>query len=153
MEVYNYDGRNVSPYEINWVNYSSSVPYSIRQKPGPRNALGRVKFIFPNNFSVYLHDTPNKHLFNRDIKTFSSGCIRIEKPFELAELLLNDKTKWNSSSINKLVRAGKTRTVYLEEPVQIMVMYWTASADGKGNIYFMNDIYGRDKLVLRHLLN
>ena len=152
LEVYGYDGKKISPYKINWSNYSTGVPYSIRQKPGPRNALGRVKFIFPNNFSVYLHDTPNKSLFNRDIKTFSSGCIRIEEPFELAELLLNDKVKWNSKTINKLVKSGKTRTVYLKEPVQIMVMYWTASADDKGNIYFMKDIYGRDKELIRQLI-
>lgn len=151
FNVYDYNGNRVSPTSINWARYSKNVPYSIRQKPGSRNALGRVKFIFPNDYFVYLHDTPNKSLFNRDIKTFSSGCIRLEKPFELVELLLNDKEKWNKQSIEKVVNKRKTRTVFLDEPVPIMILYWTASADNEGNVYFMKDIYNRDKAILNLL--
>ncbi|MGI9534411.1 MAG: L,D-transpeptidase family protein, partial [Thermodesulfobacteriota bacterium] len=151
FNVYNYSGKRVSPTSINWSRYSRNVPYSIRQRPGRRNALGRVKFIFPNDHYVYLHDTPNRSLFNKDIKTFSSGCIRVEKPFELAELLLNDKENWDEQKINKVISKRKTRTVFLDEPVPIMILYWTASADSEGNVYFMNDIYGRDKAILKLL--
>jgi len=151
FNIYNTSGTRVSPSSINWAQYSGNVPYSIRQKPGPGNALGRVKFIFPNEYAVYLHDTPKKHLFKKDIKTFSSGCIRIEKPFELAELLLNDKEKWNIQTINKVVNKRRTRTVFLKEPISIIIMYWTASTDNIGNVYFMKDIYGRDKEVLNRL--
>ncbi len=151
FNVYDYNGRKVSPYSVNWARYSRNVPYSIRQRPGKRNALGRVKFIFPNDHFVYLHDTPNRALFNKDIKTFSSGCIRVEKPFELAELLLNDNEKWNRQNIQRVVDKRKTRTVYLDKPVPIMILYWTASADKKGNVYFMNDIYKRDKAILNLL--
>jgi murein L,D-transpeptidase YcbB/YkuD len=151
FNVYDYNGNRVSPTAINWSRYSRNVPYSIRQRPGGRNALGRVKFMFPNDYFVYLHDTPNKSLFNKDIKTFSSGCIRVENPFELAELLLNDKEKWNKKKIKKAINKRKTRTVFLDEPVPIMILYWTASADNEGNVYFMNDIYGRDKAILNLL--
>ncbi|NIP39766.1 MAG: L,D-transpeptidase family protein [Candidatus Dadabacteria bacterium] len=151
FNVYNSAGRKVSPTSINWAEYSRNVPYSIRQRPGSRNALGRVKFIFPNDHFVYLHDTPNRSLFNKDIKTFSSGCIRVEKPFELAELLLNDKEKWNQQNIQNVIKKRKTRTVFLDDPVPIMILYWTASADNDGNVYFMNDIYGRDKAILKLL--
>lgn len=151
FNVYDYNGRKISPTAINWSRYSSHVPYSIRQRPGSRNALGRVKFIFPNDYFVYLHDTPNKSLFNKDIKTFSSGCIRLEKPFELAELLLNDKENWGQEQIENVINRGKTRTVFLDEPVPIMILYWTSSADNDGNVYFMNDIYGRDKAIMKLL--
>ena len=151
FNVYDYNGKKVSPTAINWAQYSRNVPYSIRQKPGSRNALGRVKFIFPNDHFVYLHDTPNRSLFNKDIKTFSSGCIRVEKPFELAELLLNDNEKWDQQNIKKVINKRKTRTVFLDEPVPIMILYWTASADKDGNVYFMKDIYGRDKAILNLL--
>jgi murein L,D-transpeptidase YcbB/YkuD len=86
-----------------------------------------------------------------DNKTFSYGCIRVERPYELAELLLNDNEKWNRQNIQKVVDKRKTRTVFLDKPVPIMILYWTASADKNGNVYFMNDIYKRDKAILKLL--
>ena len=122
-----------------------------RQEPGPTNALGRIKFIFPNKHFVYLHDTPSKSLFGKAERTFSSGCIRVEKRFELAELLLNDKTRWNMDSIMKVIESKETRTVFLPKPMPVMLLYWTTAFDENNNIRFKKDVYGRDRAILNGL--
>ena len=126
-----------------------SVPtydYLLRQGPGPKNALGRVKFMFPNDHSVYLHDTPSKDLFTRTIRAFSHGCIRIEKPIDLAEYLLQGTPKGSRDAILATLKRNKEQTVWLPEPVPVHIQYWTAWVDDEGSLQFRNDIYGYDRL-------
>jgi murein L,D-transpeptidase YcbB/YkuD len=137
---------------IDWASLTPGrFPYTLRQEPGPDNALGRVKFMFPNAFMVYLHDTPSKTLFGRTQRAFSSGCIRVERPFELAELLLNDQKKWNQATIQQVLETQQTRTVMLEDPLPVLLLYWTAEMDDAGRIHFREDIYGRDERILKAL--
>jgi murein L,D-transpeptidase YcbB/YkuD len=152
IRVLDRDGKPVDESAVDWSRYSGrGFPYILRQDPGPDNALGRVKFIFPNEHFVYLHDTPSKALFDRADRTFSSGCIRVEKPFELARILLDDEKKWNAEAIEKLVESGETKTVFLREPMPILLMYWTVAVQEDGTIGFKRDVYGRDSAVLTAL--
>ena len=137
---------------IAWDSYSGDdFPYQLRQEPGPTNALGRVKFMFPNPHLVYLHDTPSKSLFERENRAFSSGCIRIEKPLELAEFLLNDPVNWNREKIMEVIESGQSLTVRLPRPVPVLLLYSTAWVEEDGTVYFTRDIYGRDQAVLEGL--
>lgn len=120
--------------------------YLLKQAPGPKNALGRVKFIFPNPHGVYLHDTPSKDLFNRTVRTYSHGCIRVEKPVDLAEYLLHEHTKWTRESILSTMSQQKEKTVWLPEAVPVYIQYWTAWVDTDGTVQFRNDIYGYDEV-------
>jgi len=124
----------------------------IRQDPGPHNALGRVKFIFPNSHFVFLHDTPSKALFDREARAFSSGCIRVEAPFELAEKLLDDEEKWNLKAIDELIRSKKTKTVHLDSSIPVLLIYATAfPSQDEDVIEFRKDIYNRDSAILKGL--
>jgi murein L,D-transpeptidase YcbB/YkuD len=120
--------------------------YLLRQEPGPKNSLGRVKFMFPNAYGVYLHDTPAKELFNRRIRTFSHGCIRVEKPIDLAEYILRGTPEWTRETILATIEQQKMRTIQLAEPVPVYIQYWTAWVDREGMMQFRNDIYGYDGL-------
>jgi L,D-transpeptidase YcbB len=151
MRVLNRSGRVVDASGINWSAYSgSSFPFTLRQDPGPANALGRVKFMFPNRYLVYLHDTPSRELFNESARAFSSGCIRIQHPFELADLLLADRS-WNSDSTDRTLATRRTRTVRLRRPVPVLLLYWTAWVDDQSRVNFRSDIYGRDARLARAL--
>jgi murein L,D-transpeptidase YcbB/YkuD len=125
--------------------------YRLRQDPGPFNALGDVKFMFPNAHNVYLHDTPSRELFARTARNFSSGCIRIENPLELAEYLLSDQDGWTKGRIDEVVAGGVERTVRLRTALPVHLLYWTAWADGDGTMQFRNDAYGRDARVWQAL--
>jgi murein L,D-transpeptidase YcbB/YkuD len=117
----------------------------VRQKPGPRNALGLVKFMFPNEFDVYLHSTPAPELFNQSRRDFSHGCIRVEKPAELAAWLLQDQPKWTLESIKAAMQSGPdNHQVNLTRPVPVVIVYLTAIVEENGEVYFYNDIYGLD---------
>jgi murein L,D-transpeptidase YcbB/YkuD len=152
MKVLDHSGNVISPDKVDWSQYSGGgFPYIIRQDPGPENALGRVKFIFPNEHFVFVHDTPSKVLFERADRTFSSGCIRVEHPFELAELVLGDSENWNRESILALVESAETRRVHLREPLQVLVIYLTAFAGIGDVVQFRGDVYDRDAAVLRAL--
>jgi murein L,D-transpeptidase YcbB/YkuD len=152
MRVLDRSGDPVDPASLDWGSYSgSNFPYILRQDPGSTNALGRVKFIFPNEHFVFLHDTPHKGGFARAERAFSSGCIRVEKPFELAELLLDDPEKWNSEAIDELLASEKTKTVYLPEPMTVMLLYWTAFVEEEGRVVFIKDLYGRDDRIAEGL--
>jgi len=118
----------------------------LRQQPGPTNALGRVKFMLPNAHGVYLHDTPAKELFNRTVRTFSHGCIRIEKPIDLAEYVLRGTSEWTRDAILATIERQKEKTVWLPEPIPVYIQYWTAWVDRGGTVQFRNDIYGYDQL-------
>lgn len=122
----------------------------LRQRPGPENALGRVKFMFPNRFNVYLHDTPARELFARSARSFSHGCIRLEKPLALAEALLR-RQGWTMEEIEEATRRSTPRTVNLDEPVPVHILYWTAWVDENGTTQFRRDVYGRDPAVARAL--
>ena len=151
MRVLQHNGKPVDASTIDWSKYSSGrFPYMIRQNPGPKNALGRIKFMFPNKHSVYLHDTPNKSLFGRTERAFSSGCIRVENPYDFAELLLHSD-EWNKDRILQVVDTQKTTSVTLPSPVAVILLYWTVNADTDGHVAFKQDIYNRDGLILTGL--
>jgi murein L,D-transpeptidase YcbB/YkuD len=148
ISVLDRNGRQVDPDTVDWQAYSRGIPYTLRQEPGPDNALGRVKFIFPNEHFVFLHDTPSRALFDRAERTFSSGCIRVDKPFELAELLLDDAQAWDPAAIRGVVDSGRTRRVNLRKPEPVLILYLTASVLDDGSVSFPADIYDRDARVL-----
>ena len=144
FRVIDADGKEIDPATVDWQNFR----YGIRQDPGPHNALGLVKFIFPNPHFVFLHDTPHREYFDRDVRTFSSGCIRIENPMEFARLLLDDQEGWDADKIAATVDAGETKTVFLSEPLHVLLMYWTLSVEEEGQTRFLQDVYERDQAVL-----
>jgi murein L,D-transpeptidase YcbB/YkuD len=144
LDVIDRDGRTLDPASIDWTRYTGrNFPYSLRQGPGDDNALGRVKIMFPNPYLVYLHDTPSRSLFDRDDRAFSSGCIRVERPFELVQRLLGDP-RWDAAALQAAVATGKTQTIRLETPVKILLIYWTVDETDDGRIVFKRDIYDRD---------
>ena len=151
ISVIDRKGRTVDPNSVKWSKYSKNVPYTLRQEPGPHNALGRIKFIFPNKYFIYLHDTPAKSLFGRKDRAFSSGCIRVDKDLELAELLLDDPGKWNRQRIQELLDTNETRRVDLPKPKPVMLLYLTISFDENGNYLLKKDVYERDGQVLEGL--
>lgn len=152
MRVLDRQGTPVDVSTIDWSRYPANpFPYLIRQEPGPTNALGQIKFMFPNKHLVYLHDTPSKSLFDRTERAFSSGCIRVQNPFEFAELLLDDRSKWDQAAIEEVVEGRKTQSVRLPRPVEVLLLYWTATVDDEGNVIFRKDIYNRDPAILTGL--
>jgi L,D-transpeptidase YcbB len=152
IRVLDGSGREVNPYAVNWQQYGASrlPPYQFVQDSGANNALGLVKIMFPNPYMVYLHDTPAKSLFEQDQRTFSSGCIRVQKAFDLAELVLNDP-QWNRESMDAVIATGETRTVNLKQPVPVLILYWTAQPRPDGQVAFRNDVYERDPETLAAL--
>jgi len=128
-----------------------TFPFRLRQDPGPKNALGRIKFMFPNKFSVYLHDTPSRTLFQETTRNFSSGCIRVEKPVSLAVYLLRDEKQWTEKRIRETIHSGKTVAIPLRRAVPVHLQYWTAWVDELGRLHFRDDIYDRDGPLERAL--
>lgn len=128
----------LSQHNMEWNNGN------IRQKPGPKNSLGLVKFLFPNNNSIYLHDTPSKSLFNEEKRAFSHGCIRIEKPKELANLILKDDKNWTPEKIDAAMNKGKESWYALKNKIPVYIGYFTAWVDTDGTIHFYDDVYQRD---------
>ena len=151
IEVIDNTGKVIDPNTVDWNRYKSSVPYTLRQTPGPHNALGTVKFIFPNKHFVFLHDTPHRELFDRPDRAFSSGCIRIEDPLRLAELLLDDPVKYQRSDLQAIVDSRRTQRISLKPKIPVAILYLTAALDGEGHITFMKDVYNRDQAVLNAL--
>ena len=152
LSVIDRNGNKVNPAAIDFSRYSATnFPYMLRQDAGPGNALGVVKINFPNPHLVYLHDTPSKALFDENMRTFSSGCIRTERPLELAELLLGDATRWNRAALDAAVANGETRTVRLAKKVPVLIIYWTADRDEDGGVVFKPDPYSRDARELAAL--
>ena len=152
MEIMDRNGTILNPDNIDFNQYSTgNFPFIVRQKAGPWNALGQVKFIFPNKYSVYLHDTPSRGLFNRQDRAFSHGCIRTESKWELMMSLMDDENVWNMDKINEILESGETTTINLPEPINIYIMYWTSRVDQENNLYFMKDVYKRDNAVIKAL--
>ncbi|HFD78813.1 MAG TPA: murein L,D-transpeptidase [Gammaproteobacteria bacterium] len=151
MRVIDRNGNTVAADSIDWSRVTArSFPYMIRQDPGPKNALGRIKFMFPNKHAVYLHDTPHRSLFGRNERAFSSGCIRVEKPWEFAVLLMNEP-QWTRERILEIVDSNKTTRVSLPKPVTVVLLYWTVDVDDDGEVVFKEDIYDRDAPVIAAL--
>lgn len=150
MSVIDRDGRKVDPAAIDWQSYTRGIPYSIRQEPGPENALGEIKFIFPNKHFVFLHDTPDRSLFARPDRAFSSGCIRVEHPFELAELIMNDPGQWGQAGLKEVRDSRQTRRINTPR-LPVLILYLTASLQPDGRARFLKDVYGRDGAVLAAL--
>ena len=150
--LYNSDGAPVDPMDIDWENTSPNrFPYRVVQQPGSGNALGRVKFMFPNKYAIYLHDTPSKALFSRTARAFSAGCVRVRDPLKFAELLLRDEDGWDRERIAAVIDSGERTVVRFGTPVDVMLMYWTASPDLVSGIKFHPDIYHRDARSLELL--
>lgn len=152
LRVLDRNGKAIDPATIDWSRYpAAGFPYLLRQDPGPKNALGRVKFMFPNKHAVYLHDTPHRSGFDRTRRAFSSGCIRIDDPFAFARLLLDDQPEWDQARIDRVIESRKTIRVNLKEPLTVMLLYWTAEVDADHRVIFRGDIYDRDAGVLSAL--
>ena len=147
IRVIDRKGKTVDPATVDWNQYSKGVPYTLRQDPGPNNSLGTVKFIFPNKHFVFLHDTPHRELFDRPERAFSSGCIRIENPLTLAELLLDDD-KYTEPELEAIVASRETQRISLENTVPVIILYLTTGLDIDGNIMFYKDVYTRDQKIL-----
>ncbi len=141
------DARPIDPSTIDWNSLSArNFPYRLRQRPGPQNALGQVKFMFPNRHNVYLHDTPSQSLFQRSARGFSSGCIRVERPVELATYLLRENEGWTADRVRRAMGQSREQSVVLQEKVPVHLLYWTSWVED-GQVQFRNDIYQRDGAV------
>lgn len=144
-------GAIVDPSSVDWASLSQrNFPYTLVQQPGTSNALGEVKFMFPNEYAVYLHDTPSKSLFGRAERTFSSGCVRVENPFDFAEQLLGPDG-WDAERVERERQTRETRSIFLSKPMPVLLLYWTAEVDDDGNVQFYEDVYERDQAVLKAL--
>jgi len=145
------EATDVDPSTVDWKSITAAnFPYRLRQEPGRLNALGRMKFMFPNQYDVYLHDTPSRRLFEETQRDFSHGCIRLEQPMDLAVYLMK-KSKWNQEEIERALDEGTERSIYLPRPMPIHLLYFTAWADDDGTIQFRADINGVDQPLARAL--
>lgn len=151
MVLLNSSGKEVPLSSVNFSGLSANnFPFTIRQGPGPGNALGQVKFIFPNKYAVYLHDTPSKYLFKKAKRSFSHGCIRTQNPLVLAEVLL-EGTTWDKQKIQETLDSKKTSRAYFEEPLDVLLLYWTAGLYQEKSTFFYPDVYERDAPILQKL--
>jgi murein L,D-transpeptidase YcbB/YkuD len=123
----------------------------VRQKPGTGNALGKVKFLFPNSFNIYFHDTPSKSLFNKDKRAYSHGCIRVKEPEKLANYVLRNQPEWTSEKINEAMNAGTEKYVKVKDPIPVVITYYTAWVDEDGRLNFREDIYGHDSKLAQKM--
>lgn len=145
-------GERVDPSTIDWHEVSARFfPYRLRQAPGPLNALGQVKIMFPNRHNVYLHDTPKRQLFDRSQRTFSSGCIRVQDVLDLVRWLLDDPESWGPEQIQAVVNRGNERVVRLPRKVPVHILYLTAVSTPDGMVRYLPDLYRRDDAVLAAL--
>jgi L,D-transpeptidase YcbB len=152
FEGWSRDAAELDPSGIDWSQVTAqNFHYRLKKDPGPRNDLGRIKFMFPNKFDVYLHDTPSKKLFERSMRGFSSGCIRVEKPLDLAEYVLKDVPGWSRSAVMAAIDVGQQRSVSLPRKIPVHLIYMTAGVDPSGRVLFFSDIYERDPALDRAL--
>ncbi len=146
MEVVNFSGKHVDPGSVNWS--AKSFPYMVRQRPGGGNSLGLVKFMFPNAHNVYLHDTPTRSLFAKEDRAMSHGCIRVQNPAKLAEILLKSDPNWTPEKIDNAMHQNSEVIATLPQKVPVVLLYLTFWADSKGQGHFRQDVYKRDEEVL-----
>lgn len=146
------NGEAVDPASVDWPSLSeNNFPYRLRQEPGPRNPLGRIKFMFPNKHSVYLHDTSDPQLFRKERRGFSHGCIRIEKPMDMAEFVMRGSKEWSREKIAAVLKTKETTVANLPKPIPVHILYFTAWGNGDGTVHFLEDIYRRDERLDRAL--
>ncbi len=152
MEVVSFNGESMNESNIDWNKYTTNkVPFIIRQKPGKDNALGEMKFLFPNSFSIYLHDTPSKELFDRNKRDFSHGCIRVENPKKLAMYLLEKDKTWTKEKIDEVLKTDTETGISVKPNMPVYIAYFTAWVDYKGNLNFRNDIYNLDNQLAKEI--
>jgi murein L,D-transpeptidase YcbB/YkuD len=138
--------REIDPQTIDWSTMTArNFRYRLRQEPGPKNALGRVKFMFPNRYNVYMHDTPSRALFAKSMRAFSHGCIRLEDPLALAEYVLRGDPHWTRTAILAAIARRVAWHIRLPEPIPVHLVYWTAWVTPEGKVQFRTDIYGYDQ--------
>jgi murein L,D-transpeptidase YcbB/YkuD len=154
------EARELDPFLIEWSSVSAArFAYKIRQDPGPTNALGQIKFVFPNTQNIYLHDTPSRQLFRQSMRAFSHGCIRVENPLALAVVLLEDANGRTKEKLTQIISSGEQRTLTLPRPIPVHLVYLTAWVNKDGSVNFRDDIYGRDNRLAeglrraRHMIN
>lgn len=150
-------GRPVSRAAVDWERYAGisprNFPFDLRQPPGPGNALGRVKFMFPNQWNIYLHDTPSRNLFDREVRAFSHGCVRVHRPLELGYHLLAPQLGDDAQSyFDSTLATGQETYVYLDDPVPVHIVYWTAWVNEEGRTQYRRDVYGRNSQLWNALL-
>ena len=146
------NAKKVNPATVNWKKYLGNkkpIPYHFMQDPGGRNALGRIKFLFPNKYAVYIHDTPSKRLFFKQTRAFSHGCMRIQKPRELLHALAIYNSNVNTKALMKKLRTNDNTQVALKRKIPIDIVYLTSFVDDYGNLHFRKDIYGYDRIQLK----
>ncbi len=150
MEVVNFKGQPISASSINWAGITEKEynKFILRKKPGPKNDLGDVKFLFPNTDAIYMHDTPHDQLFSLARRDFSHGCVRLEKPLQLAQYLLQDHG-WTLAKMKSTIAGGVEKHVRLKEKLPVYIVYFTAWADDAGNVSFRDDIYGHDRKLAK----
>jgi murein L,D-transpeptidase YcbB/YkuD len=148
MRVLDREGNVLDPSSVDW---SNARGLTLRQDSGPDSSLGQVVIRFPNDYAIYLHDTPHRELFAKTVRATSSGCIRVENPLQLVELLFNDPVKWNSAGIQKQLANGKTENIMLPVKVPVLLAYWTVDLESDGRVAFKPDVYGYDAPVLQAL--
>ena len=152
LRVVDRSGQSVDPSTIDWAGArQSGFPYMIVQQSGADGSLGRIKFSLSNPYAIYLHDTNARSLFGRAERALSSGCVRVEKPYELARLLLDDPVAWSAEALQAALDSGRTRTIPVGREVTVLLHYSTAALDEQGRLQLRNDIYGRDEPILRAL--
>ena len=153
MEVVKGSGSKatvVDPSGVDWANVTQETfKYTLRRRPGPKNDLGDVKFIFPNSNDIYLHDTPHDELFAQSSRSFSHGCVRLSEPIKLAEYLLRDRSEWNKQTILDSIATHHEKYITLKNKLPVYLVYFTAWADASGRPHFRDDIYGLDKKLAR----
>ena len=153
MEVVKGSGRKatvVGPASIDWANVTQETfKYTLRRRPGPKNDLGDVKFIFPNSNDIYLHDTPHDELFSQSSRSFSHGCVRLSEPIKLATYLLRDRPEWDKQTILDSIATHREKYITLKDKLPVYLVYFTAWADASGHPHFRDDIYGLDKKLAR----
>jgi L,D-transpeptidase YcbB len=145
LEVIDRSGRIIPESELDWNRYTDHFPYILRERPGKNNSLGQVKFLFPNSYEIYMHDTPAKALFTQTSRAFSHGCIRLQEPAKLAEFLLQEDPKWTAEKISEAMSGGKEIFVKLKKKVPVFIAYFTAWVDDEGRLNFRDDVYGHDE--------
>ncbi|MFT3987480.1 L,D-transpeptidase family protein [Aestuariivirga sp.] len=147
FKVTNAKGQQIASSDVNWAAYSSRQPLNVQQPPGAKNSLGELKFLFPNSHNIYMHDTPNRELFDADSRAFSHGCVRVQNPRDFASVLLG----WNREKVDANTDSRESHTVKLPKKVPIYITYFTAWPDDSGAVHYYGDIYGRDDTMLKAL--
>jgi murein L,D-transpeptidase YcbB/YkuD len=151
LQGWDSEAREIDPQKLDWSTLSlDNFPYHLRQEPGPTNALGRLKFVFPNPFHVYMHDTPERSLFSRRKRLFSHGCIRLEKAFDLATYLVQNLPAWSRSRLRAAIRQHHEQRIHLPEALPVHLVYFTAWVDERNTVQFRPDVYGYDQTQIPH---